>query len=68
MLEDMYGTIEFELIVLKNGTVEAVDVNAVSGSFFTDSFKQKAREIILKWKITVKEPIRYSFRMKFIKQ
>ncbi len=67
MMMDMYGTIEFSIIINKSGKVEAVDIEAVSGSYFTDSFLSKCREIILNWKIPVKNPIGYSFRMKFLK-
>lgn len=65
---EMYGTIEFNLIISKNGEVLAVDTEAAEGSFFTDDFLNKTRNIILKWKILVDEPVNYNFRMKFIKQ
>ena len=67
MMMDMYGTIEFSIIINKSGKVEAVDIEAIQGSYFTDSFLTKCREIILNWKIPVKDPIGYSFRMKFMK-
>ena len=67
MMMDMYGTIEFSIIINKRGKVEAVDMDVIQGSYFTDSFLRKCREIILNWKIPVKDPIGYSFRMKFMK-
>ncbi len=67
MMMDMYGTLEFSIIINKSGKVEAVDIEATSGSYFTDSFLSKCREIIMNWKIPVKDPIGYSFRMKFMK-
>jgi hypothetical protein len=67
MMMDMYGTIEFSLIISAAGKVEAVDIEVADGSYFTDSFIGKCRQIILNWKIRVKEPIGYAFRMKFYK-
>ena len=67
MIMDMYGTIEFSLIISASGRVEAVDMEVADGSYFTDNFLGKCRQIILNWKIKVKEPIGYSFRMKFYK-
>ena len=67
MMMDMYGTIEFSLIISKNGKIEAVDIEPIQGSYFTDSFLSKCREIITNWKIPVKDAIGYSFRMKFMK-
>ncbi|MDO9577782.1 MAG: hypothetical protein Q7J16_07850 [Candidatus Cloacimonadales bacterium] len=67
MLMDMYGTIEFSLIINSSGKVEALDIDIAEGSYFTDSFMVKCRQIILNWKIQVKDPIGYSFRMKFLK-
>ena len=67
MMMDMYGTIEFSIIINKNSKVEAVDIEVIKGSYFTDSFLSKCREIILNWKIPVNDPIGYSFRMKFMK-
>ncbi|MDA3814101.1 MAG: hypothetical protein PF570_07605 [Candidatus Cloacimonetes bacterium] len=66
MIMEMYGTVEFSIIINKNGKVEAVDTESIKGSYFTDSFLTKCREIILNWKIPVKDPIGYSFRMKFM--
>ncbi|MBN1327188.1 MAG: hypothetical protein JW996_04500 [Candidatus Cloacimonetes bacterium] len=68
MYMDMYGTIEFVLYIDDNGKVVAVDINPVSGSFFTDSFIQKTEDTIMKWKIPVTKAVPYSFRMKFLKQ
>ena len=67
MMMDMYGTIEFSIIINKNSKVEAVDLEVIKGSYFTDSFLSKCREIIMNWKIPVNDPIGYSFRMKFMK-
>ena len=67
MMMDMYGTIEFAIIINKSGNIEAVDIDSISGSYFTDSFLAKSREIVMNWKIPVKDPIGYSFRMKFMK-
>lgn len=67
MMMDMYGTIEFSIIIGETNKVEAVDIEVADGSYFTDSFINKCRQIILNWKIRVKEPIGYAFRMKFYK-
>lgn len=67
MMIDMYGTLEFSLIIGLNNQVEAVDINQIEGSYFTATFITKCKEIILNWKITVQEPVGYSFRMKFYK-
>ncbi|MCK4653600.1 MAG: hypothetical protein KAU01_04065 [Candidatus Cloacimonetes bacterium] len=67
LIMDMYGTIEFSLIIGGTGKVEAVDIDVTGGSYFTDTFLAKCRQIIMNWKIKVKEPIVYSFRMKFYK-
>ena len=68
LMMDMYGTIEFSIIIGNDGSVEAVDSSVTSGSYFTDSFLGKARDIIKKWKFKVKSAVGYSFRMKFLKQ
>ena len=67
MMMDMYGTIEFSMIISNIGKVEAVDIEVADGSYFTDTFISKCRQIIGNWKIQVKDPIGYSFRMKFLK-
>ena len=68
MMIEMYGTVDFTLIINSSGTVEAVTAEVTKNSSFTDSFLEKARQIILKWKIPLKEPVEYSFRIKFLKQ
>ena len=68
MMMDMYGTVEFSIIINDNGKVEAVDTEVTSGSYFTDSFLDKSRKIIEKWKFQVKSAVGYSFRMKFLKR
>jgi len=68
MYMDMYGSLEIVLYIEENGSIAAVDIIPAQGSFFTDSFLQKAQEIALKWKIPVTRAVPYSFRMKFIKQ
>ncbi len=68
MMVDMYGTIEFDLIIDNQGKVVAVNSEAIEGSFFTDDFLNKCSDIISKWNIPVSEAVNYSFRMKFIKQ
>jgi hypothetical protein len=67
MMMDMYGTLEFSIIINISGKVEAVDIESTKGSYFTESFLSKCREIIMNWKIPVNDPIGYSFRMKFMK-
>ncbi len=67
MIMDMYGTIEISIIISGSGTVEAVDIDMIKGSYFTDTFLSKCRQIVMNWKIKVKEPIGFSFRMKFYK-
>lgn len=69
MKVEMYGTLEFELYIETGGQVVGVDIQPASGSFFTDAFLDKAKEIVLNWKINVvKEDLTYSFRMKFVNQ
>jgi len=67
MMIDMYGTLQFSLIIGAGGKIEAVDINEISGSYFTPTFIEKCREIMMNWKIDVTEPVVYSFRMKFYK-
>ncbi|MCF7793864.1 MAG: hypothetical protein K9N09_08835 [Candidatus Cloacimonetes bacterium] len=67
MMIDMYGSLEFALIISPSGQVEAVDIKQIEGSYFTPTFINKCREIILNWDITVQEAVGYSFRMKFYK-
>ncbi len=67
MMMDMYGTIEISIIISGSGTVAAVDIDEVKGSYFTETFLNKCRQIVKNWKIKVKEPIGYTFRMKFYK-
>ena len=67
MMVDMYGSLDIEIIIEADGSIAAVNVTAVSGSYFTDSFLNKVRNTIMKWKIKVKKPVIYSFRMKFLK-
>jgi len=68
MMVDMYGSLDIEIIIKANGTIAAVNITDVSGSYFTDSFLKKVKDTILKWKIKVKKPVIYSFRMKFLKK
>lgn len=68
MMLEMYGTVEFTMIINASGTIEAVTAEVTKNSFFTDAFLEKARQIILQWKIPVKDPVEYSFRIKFLKQ
>jgi hypothetical protein len=68
MMTDMYGTIEFEIIIGANGKVMAVDYNVAKGSFFTPDFLEKASQIVTKWNIKVKEAIGYKFRVTYLKQ
>jgi len=69
MKVEMYGTLEFVLYIEAGGQVVGVDIQSASGSFFTEAFLDKAREIVLNWKINVvKEDLTYSFRMKFVNQ
>jgi hypothetical protein len=67
MMIDMYGSLEFSIIISPPGKVEAVDLNPIEGSYFTPTFLNKCQEIILNWNIPVDEPVGYSFRMKFYK-
>lgn len=67
MITDMYGTIEFTIIINRMGNIEAIDINVFDGSFFTPTFLNLCRQIIQNWKINVSEAVGYSFRMKFYK-
>ena len=67
MIQEIYGRIEFVIIIGANGKVIAVDFNISEGSYFSPSFLKKARNAILKWKIKVKEPIEWYFTMTFMK-
>ncbi len=69
MKMEMYGTLGFVLYIESSGKVVGVDIKPTSGSFFTDAFLEKARQIVLNWKINVvTEDLTYSFRMKFVSQ
>lgn len=63
---ELYGTIEFILIIDKSEGVVAVDFRVLDGSYFSPNFIQKAKETIMDWNIKVKDNIKYSFRMTFI--
>jgi len=67
MIMDMYGTIEFNIIISGGGKVEAVEIQVTDGSYFTDTFIEKAKNIIMKWNVKVKDPVGYSFRLQFLK-
>ncbi len=67
MIMEMYGRIEFVIIIEADGKVVAVDFNISKGSYFSDSFLKKARNIILQWNIKVKNAIQYTFPMTFMK-
>ncbi|MFO7895821.1 MAG: hypothetical protein R6U84_02700 [Candidatus Cloacimonadales bacterium] len=67
MMMDMYGTLKFNLIIDSNNSVEAVDIEVAEGSYFSDSFLQKAKQIIMNWTIKVEKPVGYSFSMTFYK-
>jgi len=68
MMIDMYGTLEFEIIIGADGNVMAVDYNYAQGSYFSPEFLEKAKEIVLNWNIKVKEAIGYKFRVTYHKQ
>ena len=65
---DMSGTIKFTFLISKTGKIEAVMYHITKGSFFTSQFMEKAKTIILGWKIRVKDNTQYEFRMTFMKQ
>ena len=67
MIMEMYGRIEFVIIIEANGKVVAADFNISKGSYFSESFLKKARNIILQWNIKVRNPIQYTFPMTFMK-
>jgi len=67
MIMEMYGRIEFVIIIEADGKVVAVDFNISKGSYFSESFLKKARNIILQWNIKVRNPIQYTFPMTFMK-
>jgi hypothetical protein len=66
-IRDMYGALEFTLYINASGIVEAVVIQSKTGSYFTDSFKEKAKSIIERWKIPVNKPVIYAFSWQFIK-
>ena len=65
---DMWGTIKFNLLIEKSGKIVAVKYSVIKGSFFTPEFLEKARKIIMQWKIDVKDNTNYEFKITFIKQ
>jgi hypothetical protein len=67
LVTNMYGTIEITIVIKSNGKIDEVLISQASGSKFTDSFIEKAKEIVYKWNIKVKETTAYSFRMQFYK-
>jgi hypothetical protein len=68
MMTDMYGTIEFEVIIGGDGKIMAVDYSPAKGSYFSPEFLEKAKQIIMKWNIRVKEAIGYRFRVTYLKR
>ncbi|MCB5230781.1 MAG: hypothetical protein WCX83_03065 [Candidatus Cloacimonas sp.] len=61
----IYGSIEVTLYFSPSGQVEAVDIKERAGSFFTPSFKAKATEIMMQWRVPTKKqlpPYRFPYR------
>jgi hypothetical protein len=66
-IRDMYGALEFTIYINEGGSIAGVDIKTKAGSYFTDSFLQKAKSIIEKWRIPVNKPVIYTFSWQFIK-
>lgn len=66
-IRDMYGALEFTIYINEGGVIAGVEIKTKAGSFFTDTFKQKAKSIIERWKIPVNKPVIYTFSWQFIK-
>ncbi|HPT73132.1 MAG TPA: hypothetical protein PLE74_12730, partial [Candidatus Cloacimonadota bacterium] len=66
-IRDMYGALEFTIYINEGGAIAGVEIKTKPGSFFTDSFKQKAKSIIERWKIPVNKAVIYTFSWQFIK-
>jgi hypothetical protein len=66
-IRDMYGALEFTIYINQGGAIAGVDIKTKAGSYFTDSFLQKAKSVIEKWKIPVNKPVIYTFSWQFIK-
>lgn len=65
-VRNIYGSIQITLYFRANGQVEAVNIDERPGSFFTDSFKAKATEIMMQWRVpTTRQLPPYSFQRRF---
>jgi hypothetical protein len=65
-VRNIYGSVQVTLFFKPNGQVEAVEIEERPGSFFTDSFKAKAYEIMMQWRVpTSKQLPPYSFQKRF---
>ncbi len=67
MLMDMHGNVEFVLYISPPNEVVEVQIKPAADSYFTDSFLEKAYNMIMDWKIKVNENRIYTFRQKFYK-
>ncbi len=66
-IRDMYGALEFTIYINEGGAIAGVEIKPKAGSYFTDSFLQKAQAVIMKWKIPVNKQVTYIFSYQFIK-
>jgi len=65
---NIYGSIQITLYFRENGQVEAVNLEERPGSFFTESFKVRAIDIIRQWRVpTTRQLPAYSFQIRFVR-
>ncbi len=66
-VRNMYGSIEVTLFFDPNGQVEAAEIVPRPGSFFTEAFLTKARDLMMQWRVpTQKQLPPYRFPYRFI--
>ena len=67
-LRNIYGSIQITLHFREDGRVEAVNLEERAGSFFTESFKIRAIEIMRQWRVpTTRQLPAYSFQIRFVR-
>ena len=67
-IRNIYGSIQITLYFKPNGQVEGVHLEQRPGSFFTDSFKAQATELMMQWRVpTSRQLPAYSFQIRFVR-
>ncbi len=67
-IRNIYGSTQITLYFRPDGQVEGVELEPRPGSFFTDSFKAQAIEIMMRWRVPTNRQLpAYSFQVRFVR-